>query len=196
MSDNMASDSSATSSGAFVDVFVADEQDAVEVDVDRWRRLAAQVLDAEGVDPEVEMCLLFVDEPAIAALNERFMGKTGPTDVLSFPIDEEAAPSARVAIGASGPVDMFDDDDTDDDAPLMLGDVLICPTVAARNAAEHQGVGHSGSLDDELALLVVHGILHLLSMDHMDDEEAEIMEAREQQLLDRFHRGAPTVNSE
>ena len=136
MSDNSASDSSATSSGAFVDVFVADEQDAVEVDVDRWRRLAAQVLDAEGVDPEVEMCLLFVDEPAIAALNERFMGKTGPTDVLSFPIDEEAAPSARVAIGASGPVDMFDDDDTDDDAPLMLGDVLICPTVAARNAPE------------------------------------------------------------
>ena len=75
---------------AMVDVFAANEQDAVEVDLERWRRLAAQVLDAEGVDPEVEMCLLFVDEPAIAALNERFMGKTGPTDVLSFPIDEEA----------------------------------------------------------------------------------------------------------
>ena len=175
---------------AMVDVFAANEQDAVEVDLDRWRRLAAQVLDAEGVDPAVEMCLLFVDEPAIAALNERFMGKTGPTDVLSFPIDEEAAPSARVALGANGPVDTFEDDG-DDDAPLMLGDVLICPTVAAANAPEHKGDGHSGSLDDELALLVVHGILHLLSMDHMDDDEAEIMEAREQVLLDRFHRVEP-----
>ena len=181
---------------AMVDVFAANEQDAVEVDLDRWRRLAAQVLDAEGVDPEVEMCLLFVDEPAIAALNERFMGKTGPTDVLSFPIDEEAAPSARVALGANGPVDTFDDDGDDDDAPLMLGDVLICPTVAARNAPEHRGDRHSGSLDDELALLVVHGILHLLSMDHMDDDEAEIMEAREQLLLDRFHRAEPVSDEQ
>jgi probable rRNA maturation factor len=65
----------------------------------------------------------------------------------------------------------------------LLGDVVICPSVAAVNATEHEV-----SLDDEVALLVVHGLLHLLGMDHEKDAEAERMEALEQQLLDRFYR--------
>jgi hypothetical protein len=67
---------------------------------------------------------------------------------------------------------------------MLLGDVVICPAVAARNAPEH-----AGTYDDELALLLVHGILHLLGMDHEDDDEAEVMEARERVLLARFHQG-------
>ena len=66
----------------------------------------------------------------------------------------------------------------------MLGDVVLCPAVARRNAA---AASRSGTYDDELALLVVHGILHLLGMDHADDREAAVMERRERELLDRFH---------
>ena len=69
------------------------------------------------------------------------------------------------------------------DMPMMLGDVVICPAVAERNAPEH-----AGTYDDEVALLIVHGILHLLGMDHLEDDEAELMEKREQELLDQFHR--------
>lgn len=170
-----------------VEVFVADEQEAISIDTDRWLRLAAQVLAEEGVEGGVEMSLLFVDETAISALNQQFMGKAGPTDVLSFPIDEEATPGGRFPDnGRRGPGD--DSDGEDDEMPLLLGDVLICPTVAVANAAEHLGPHHDGSVDDELALLVVHGILHLLGMDHDDDAEAELMEERERQLLHKFHR--------
>jgi probable rRNA maturation factor len=170
-----------------VEVFVADEQDALPVDTDRWLRLVVQVLAEEGVEGGVEMSLLFVDEATISALNEKFMGKTGPTDVLSFPIDEEATPAGRHPDnGRRGPGD--DDEFDEDEQPLMLGDVLICPAVAARNALEHLGAHHDGTTEDELALLVVHGILHLMGMDHEDEEEAEAMEERERQLLHKFHR--------
>jgi probable rRNA maturation factor len=72
----------------------------------------------------------------------------------------------------------------------VLGDVVICPAVASRNAPEH-----AGTYEDELALLVVHGVLHLLGMDHADDDEAEIMERREQELLGRFHRQDPLTGT-
>ncbi len=65
----------------------------------------------------------------------------------------------------------------------LLGDVVICPAVAARNALEHEV-----ALEDEIALLVVHGLLHLLGLDHEDDAEAERMEALEQDLLNRYYR--------
>ena len=188
---------------SLIEVFVADEQDAVAIETDRWLLLAVQVLTAEGVDQGeegVEMSLLFVDEPAIAALNEQFMGKAGPTDVLSFPIDEEASPrhipptAIAAPIGTPPPMPP-NDDDVDEDRPLLLGDVVVCPTVAARNASEHVSDHHDGSLDDELALLVVHGILHLLGMDHIDDQEAEEMEAREQELLSLFYRTSRGVSA-
>jgi probable rRNA maturation factor len=67
--------------------------------------------------------------------------------------------------------------------PLLIGDVVICPEVAWRQAPEHSAV-----YEDELALLLVHGILHLLGMDHEEDAEAAMMETLEQQLLAAHHR--------
>jgi probable rRNA maturation factor len=84
----------------------------------------------------------------------------------------------------------FDDDDEDDELPTMLGDVLICPAVAARHAPEHAGDHHDGSVEDELALLVVHGILHLIGHDHAEADEALRMREREVALLAAHHRGA------
>ena len=170
-----------------LDIFAADEQADHPVAVARWSSLARSVLEERGVRGEAEVSLLFVDEVAIAALNERFLDKSGPTDVLSFPIEDEIDRSGRSPDeGGTGPASI--------EAPtgrhLLLGDVVICPAVAATNAVEH-GV----TFDDEIALLVVHGILHLLGMDHVVDEEAERMERREQQLLDRFYRSPPPLDT-
>ena len=116
---------------------------------------------------------------SIAALNEQFLGKSGPTDVLSFPIEDEPGPTGRSPdLGGSGP-----GTSPEEGTLTLLGDVVICPAVAARNAVEHEV-----SLDDEVALLVVHGLLHLLGMDHEDDAEAERMEALEQELLTLYYR--------
>jgi len=162
------------------EVFCADEQDAHPVEVARWARLAEQVLDAEGVGGEVELSVVFVDEATIAGLNGRFAGRDEPTDVLSFPIDDEPPESGRHPdAGGSGPGEPSEPDEL----PLLLGDVYVCPAVAARNAP-----GRAGTYDDEVALLLVHGILHLLGMDHEDAGEAEVMEQRERALLARFHR--------
>src|SRR2546421_261960 len=143
-----------------VAVFAADEQTDEPVDPLRWVRLAESVLHAEEMRGDVEVSLLFVDEGAIADLNKRFLGKEGPTDVLSFPIDEEPVEGGRSPdSGGSGPGDLPGEPD---DVPTLLGDIVICPSVAHRNAPEH-----AGTFDDELALLVVHGVLHLLGMDHV-----------------------------
>ncbi len=163
-----------------VTVFVADEQGALPVDTERWQALALSVLDDEGVRGECELSVLFVDEGTMAGLNERFMGQEGPTDVLSFPIDGEANPPGRWPdSGGPGP-DRLDDDL--EDLPLLLGDVVVCPAVADRNAP-----GHAGCYDDEVALLVVHGVLHLLGMDHADDAGRTAMQQRERELLAAHH---------
>jgi len=104
-------------------VFGADEQTDVAVDVPRWVRLASLVLDDEGVlerfGADVEMSLLFVDESTIADLNERFLGATGPTDVLAFPLDEEVPPGGRQPDeGGRGPGSPSDPGDP----PALLGD--------------------------------------------------------------------------
>lgn len=166
-----------------VDVYAADEQSDHTVDIQRWSALARDALGAEGITTDTEVSLLFVDEATIASLNERFLGKTGPTDVLSFPIEDEVDRSGRFPDeGGTGPGTV----DPEAGHLLLLGDVVICPVVAARNAVDHEV-----SFDDELALLVVHGILHLLGMDHEEDGEAERMERREQQILARHYRVAP-----
>jgi len=163
-------------------VFGADEQAVHPVDTLRWIKLAEDVLGAEGVRGPTEVSLLFVDEASIADLNSRFLGKDGPTDVLAFPIDEEPAESGRspdsggTGPGFSGEVD---------EAPTLLGDVVICPAVAYRNAPEH-----AGTYDAEIALLVVHGLLHLLGLDHDDPDEADAMEAKERELLARYYRAS------
>ncbi len=162
-----------------VAVFGADEQDAAPVDVDRWVTLAREVLLAEGVQGEAELSLLFVDETAIAELNARFMEADGPTDVLAFPIDDPVVSGRWPDGGTPGP----DRDEPDiGDLPLLLGDVVVCPAVARRQAPEH-----AGSYDDEMALLVVHGVLHVLGHDHAEPDEATVMQERERALLDRFH---------
>jgi probable rRNA maturation factor len=163
-----------------VDVFAADEQSDEPVDTLRWTRLAGAVLEAEGVRGDAEVSLLFVDETAMAELNQRFLGHAGPTDVLAFPIDEDVYEGARSA-DSLGPGPSVDPELAE--LPTILGDVVLCPAVARRNAPTH-----AGTYDDELALLVVHGLLHLLGMDHAEREEAEVMQKREQELLDRFHR--------
>jgi probable rRNA maturation factor len=164
-----------------LEVFVADEQGDQPVDVTRWEALARDVLGAEGVSGEAELTLLFVDEATMAELNQRFMGHEGPTDVLAFPIDDDDVATGRSPDGStSGP-----DRAPDSEVPLLLGDVVVCPAVAARNAPTH-----AGTYDDEVALLVVHGILHVLGMDHAEPEEAAAMQARERELLDAFHRAA------
>jgi probable rRNA maturation factor len=142
----------------------ADEQTDVDVDVDRWTRLARAALADEGAHGE--LTLTFVDRDEIAALNLEHLGQPGPTDVLSFPLDEGAP--------------------ADTEVPILLGDVVVCPAVAAEQAATH-----AGTLDDELALLVVHGVLHVLGHDHAGAGETAVMRQRELDLLQRHHWGGP-----
>lgn len=162
----MADPSSPTGIGsAEVCVVVHDEQTEVEVDVDRWAALAVAALRAEGCRGG-ELTLTFVDTDEITALNREHMGSTGPTDVLSFPLDD-------------GP-------DTVTAGPILLGDVVVCPAVAAAQAPEH-----AGSLDDELALLTVHGVLHVLGHDHADPADALAMRSRERAVLEAHHWRGP-----
>jgi probable rRNA maturation factor len=164
-----------------IDIYAADEQHDEIIDLDAWVALANAALTDEGVRGLAEVSLIFLDEQAIAALNQQFMGVEGPTDVLSFPIDNEPEPSGRVPdAGGSGP-----GEPPLPEIPQLVGDIVICPAVAARNAIEHEC-----SLDDEIALLVVHGVLHLLGWDHAEDDEAERMEARERVLLARHYKKA------
>jgi len=165
-----------------IDVFAADEQSAAPVELERLSGLARSVLESRGIKGNVEVSLLFVDEIAIAALNERFLERAGPTDVLAFPVEDDPVPPGRFPdMGGTGP-----GSEADDEPPLLLGDVVVCPAVAERNAQDR-----SIRYDDEIALLVVHGLLHLLGMDHVIDAEAEAMEALERQLLSTFYRAAP-----
>ena len=166
------------------EVFCADEQRDLPVDLERWQALAANVLRAEGVRGLCELSLLFVTELEMAELNELHMGAPGATDVLAFPID--AAEAEMVLHGqppSRGP-DRAPPDPAD--MPLLLGDVVLCPAVAARQAPEH-----AGTVDDELALLVVHGILHVQGYDHDEPTTRDAMRARELALLQDHHWGGP-----
>lgn len=145
-------------------VVVHDDQSAVDVDVDRWARLAAAVIDDLGVTGE--MSLTFVDADTIARLKGEFLGVRAATDVLAFPIDGDADPTG--------------------DVPSMLGDIVVCPEVARDQAPEH-----AGTFADEIALLVVHGILHLIGHDHVDDADTERMRALERRLLETHHWNGP-----
>lgn len=143
-----------------MDVFVANEQPR-EVDEARLSRLATHVLQAEEVDEEAELSVLLVGSDHIRKLNARFAGDDYATDVLSFPMME------------------------DDDTSLLLGDVVLCPEVAAANAEK---LGHA--VDVELDTLLVHGTLHLLGYDHDDEEEKARMEDRQREILAAFQTSA------
>jgi probable rRNA maturation factor len=140
-------------------VTVLNETD-VPLDVDRWADLVRGVLVAEGVDGGAETNVVFVDADEMASLNAEHMAATGPTDVLSFPIDDEPAGVGDAA------------------AVRFVGDIVVCPSVAAANASSH-----AGTLDDEIALLLVHGSLHLLGHDHALPAERAAMWSAERRLL-------------
>ncbi len=170
------------------EVFVADEQRDVSVDLSRWQVFATEVLRAEGVRGLAELALLFVGEVEMAELNEEHMGVSGPTDVLAFPIDAQEAEIVLLGQPPSRGPDRAPADPGD--MPLLLGDVVICPAVAQRQAPTH-----AGTLDDEFALLVVHGVLHVLGHDHDDEASLTAMRARELELLQahHWHGPAPTA---
>lgn len=167
-----------------IEVFCADEQTDVVIDVARWHQLAKNVLIAEGVRGAAELTLMFVPESAIAGLNEKYMGKTGSTDVLSFPLDAvDAVRTPGPGAFSRGP----DKSNIDlNDLPVLLGDVVVCPVVAERQSATH-----AGNIDDEFALLVTHGVLHVLGYDHDQDGDAKKMQSRERELLELHHWCGP-----
>jgi probable rRNA maturation factor len=167
-----------------VTVFCASEQDDVPLDLDRWQGLARRVLEEEGVRGAVELSLLFVEEDVISEMNRTHMGKTDPTDVLAFPIDAVMMGSSPGPGAVSRGPDRSPPDA--DDFPLLLGDVVVCPAVASRQAPSH-----AGTLDDEIALLVTHGILHVLGHDHAEPAEREIMRAKELSLLEKIYWVGP-----
>jgi probable rRNA maturation factor len=129
-------------------ILIDDRQDA-PLDLDDLAAVARRCLLGEGVAAS-ELSLSFVREDEMASLHERYLHEPGPTDVLSFPLDE---------------------DDVDEDDVRLLGDVVIAPAVAERNNPDDRA--------GELRLLVVHGILHLLGHDHMEASERAEMWARQ-----------------
>ena len=126
---------------------------------------------------------MFVDEESITELNERFMEQVGSTDVLAFPIDTDDGSWRLVDPIALGP-DRSDPDP--DESRCSWATSWSAHGRGARNAPDH-----AGTLDDELALLVVHGVLHVLGHDHADPAEAQAMQARERELLEAHHWGGP-----
>jgi probable rRNA maturation factor len=126
--------------------------------------LARHVLAAMRVHPQAELSVVLVDEPAMTQLHRQWMDEPGPTDVMSFPMDELRPGS-----------------ESEDSPPGLLGDVVLCPQVAQRQALQ---AGHS--TDEELLLLTTHGILHLLGYDHAEPEEEKEMFGLQRQLLLTF----------
>ncbi|PZM91617.1 MAG: rRNA maturation RNase YbeY [Actinobacteria bacterium] len=139
-------------------------ESGVEVDTDSVLAVARHALNEMGVNPLAELSILLVDAEYMAELNHRWMGGDGPTDVLAFPMDE-------------GSVD-HGPGEASTGEPNLLGDIVLCPEVAAEQAAT---AGHS--VADELHLLTVHGVLHLLGYDHAEPDEEREMFALQARLL-------------
>lgn len=169
-----------------VTVFGTNEQREIDIDVSRYVSLARLTLAREHVMGMCEMSLIFCDEDAISKLNEQYMDKEGPTDVLAFPVDDDIVGSGRNPDnGGRGPGTPAEDDEI----PQIIGDVYVCPTIASQQAAER-----NISLDRELALLVTHGTLHLLNYDHYEVAEREEMQAREKAIMDEFFVDHPPID--
>lgn len=132
-------------------------------DATRWQELAAAVLATEGAPDGSEITLLFVDETHMSELNKQHMGKSAPTDVLAFPIDEfwRDKSDVRKPQNPSDPA-----------PPFLIGDVVICP-------------GQCQDADG-IAMRVVHGVLHLCGYDHAEEHERSIMFNLQQQYLKQF----------
>jgi probable rRNA maturation factor len=158
-------------------VEIANES-GVDVDEGHLARLARHVLDDLRVHPLAELSVLLVDEPAMTELHVRWMGEEGPTDVLAFPMDELRLPQP----GKAAHGDHSSSEPEEEQA--LLGDVVICPQVAAAQAAEAEH-----DVQDEIDLLCTHGILHLLGYDHAEPEEHATMFGLQDRLLASWRAG-------
>jgi probable rRNA maturation factor len=128
-------------------------ESGVAVDSERLVALATFALDALRIHPQAELSILLVDSDTMSAYHEKFMGEPGPTDVLSFPMDELRAP------------------EPDEEPPVgLLGDIVLCPEVTAAQAAES-----SRTPEEEADYLLIHGLLHLLGHDHAEPAEKKVM---------------------
>jgi probable rRNA maturation factor len=143
-------------------ISVENDQDAVEVNGEAVKLLASYVLAAEKASNKGELAITFVDREEMSSLNRQYRGKEGPTDVLSFSLKEDGKDAFISPV------------------PLM-GNVVICPEVAAANAAEE-----GRDADTEILLLVAHGILHILDYGHATDADKAKMFARQTKLLKGF----------
>ncbi len=132
-----------------------------EIDISKVSSLASFAITRMKVHPQADLSIIFVDEDAIAELNKRWMDETGPTDVLSFPMDE-----------------LRPGDNSDSVAESLLGDIVICPQVA-----QNQANAANKPVQDEINLLLVHGFLHLLGFDHAEAEEHKRMFDLQDQIL-------------
>jgi len=145
-----------------VEINITSHREPEPLDPAGFMRLAEFVLVAEEAPVNCELSIALVDLDEMTELNGEYRGKSGPTDVLSFECDDPCAIASA-------------------DQPVMLGDVIIAPEVAEAQALEY---GHT--VEEELNLLLVHGILHLLGYDHIDDKDALAMQARERTVLDAW----------
>jgi probable rRNA maturation factor len=134
------------------------------VDESSLSALAESVLSEEGFPASTIVEVTLVTDDRIAELNETHLDREGPTDVLAFPL-EELHPGSVPGQEPDGP-------------PIVLGDVVVAPSYVRRQADDLE-VGFA----EEMSLMVVHGILHLMGYDHHDDHEAEVMEERERMIL-------------
>jgi probable rRNA maturation factor len=143
-------------------ISIVSHREPEPLDLTAFERLSLFVLEREEAPDAVELSIAVVTIEEMAQLNTNYRKKDGPTDVLAFPCDDPCP--------VSGP-----------DEPVTLGDVVIAPEVAEAQAAEY---GHT--VEEELNLLLVHGVLHLLGYDHDSDEDAAVMQARERVLLEAW----------
>ena len=144
-------------------------ESGVAVDSDAILAVARHALDEMGVNPLAELSVLLVDAEYMAELNHRWMDGDGPTDVLAFPMDEGSVDHGPGETGGE---------------PALLGDIVLCPEIAAKQAAT---AGHATA--DELALLTVHGTLHLLGYDHAEPDEEREMFGLQHRLLESWRSG-------
>jgi probable rRNA maturation factor len=140
-------------------------ESAIEVDAARVLALASHVREELKLHPAVDLGVIFVDEDPMTELHVKWMDEPGPTDVLSFPMDE-LRPGSEMAYSPEG----------------VLGDIVVCPQVAAVQA---EAAGHETM--NEILLLVTHGMLHLVGFDHAEPEDKEEMFGLQRQLLDSFY---------
>jgi probable rRNA maturation factor len=152
-------------------------ESGMAADEDALRELAQYVIGQMETHPLADLSMLLVDEAHMTNLHEKWMDEPGPTDVLSFPMDELRPHSM------AGPNRSRGRDGGDEAEPVLLGDVVLCPQVAAVQAQQH-----GQSTQAELELLTVHGVLHLLGYDHADPEEEAEMFGLQNELLRDWRR--------